>query len=83
VEDLRAHLGLSHDSIVYVGDGSSDVNVMLHVNRFDGLTISVSEKNFCRSNRQANGFERRRFRRPGPDSAGHLGLEFHANPLLL
>ena len=44
VEDLRAHLGLSHDSVVYVGDGNSDVNVMLHVNRFDGLTISVSEK---------------------------------------
>lgn len=44
VEKLRAELGLSHDSIVYVGDGNSDVNVMLHVNRSDGLTISVSDK---------------------------------------
>jgi 2-hydroxy-3-keto-5-methylthiopentenyl-1-phosphate phosphatase len=43
VEDLRAKLMLGHDRIVYVGDGSSDVNVMLHVNRFDGLTIAVSE----------------------------------------
>ena len=29
--------------LVYVGDGSSDVHVMLHVNRLDGLTIAVSE----------------------------------------
>jgi HAD superfamily phosphoserine phosphatase-like hydrolase len=43
VEDLREKLGLGEDRIVYVGDGSSDVNVMLHVNRFDGLTIAVSE----------------------------------------
>jgi predicted HAD superfamily phosphohydrolase len=28
---------------VYVGDGSSDVDVMLHVNRLDGYTIAVSE----------------------------------------
>jgi 2-hydroxy-3-keto-5-methylthiopentenyl-1-phosphate phosphatase len=46
VEDLRVRLALSHDRIVYVGDGSSDVNVMLHVNRFDGLTIAVSENTF-------------------------------------
>ena len=26
-----------------MGDGSSDVNVMLQVNRLDGLTIAVSE----------------------------------------
>lgn len=28
---------------VYVGDGSSDVHVMLHVNNRDGFTIAVSE----------------------------------------
>jgi hypothetical protein len=28
---------------VYVGDGSSDIHVMLHVNRCDGLTIAASE----------------------------------------
>ncbi len=46
VEDLRARLALGHDCIIYVGDGSSDVNVMLHVNRLDGLTIAVSENPF-------------------------------------
>jgi len=43
VEELRANAGIGHDRIVYVGDGSSDVHVMLHVNRLDGLTIAVSE----------------------------------------
>ena len=46
VEDLRATLALGHDRIIYVGDGSSDVHVMLHVNRLDGLTIAVSENPF-------------------------------------
>src|SRR3984893_11732341 len=46
VEDLRVKMALGHDRIVYIGDGSSDVNVMLHVNRFDGLTIAVSENLF-------------------------------------
>ena len=31
------------DHIVYVGDGSSDVHVMLHVNVRDGFTIAVSD----------------------------------------
>jgi HAD superfamily phosphoserine phosphatase-like hydrolase len=46
LEQLRAELGLSGDRIVYVGDGSSDVHVMLHVNRLDGLTVAVSENKF-------------------------------------
>ena len=46
VEELRARMALGHDRIVYVGDGSSDVHVMLHVNRLDGLTIAVSENPF-------------------------------------
>ena len=46
VEELRAKMALGHDRIVYVGDGSSDVHVMLHVNRLDGLTIAVSENPF-------------------------------------
>jgi HAD superfamily phosphoserine phosphatase-like hydrolase len=46
VEELRASLGISPDRIVYVGDGSSDVHVMLHVNRLDGLTIAVSENRY-------------------------------------
>jgi phosphoserine phosphatase len=43
VDALRAELGVPRDRVVYVGDGSSDLHVMLHVNRGDGLTIAVSE----------------------------------------
>lgn len=46
VDALRASLGVAHDRVVYVGDGSSDVHVMLHVNRLDGLTIAVSENKY-------------------------------------
>ena len=34
---------MSADRVIYVGDGSSDVHVMLHVNNHDGFTIAVSE----------------------------------------
>jgi 2-hydroxy-3-keto-5-methylthiopentenyl-1-phosphate phosphatase len=43
VDSLRWRLGVPTDRIVYVGDGSSDIHVMLHVNRGDGLTIAASE----------------------------------------
>src|SRR5450432_2191718 len=46
LEELRAQLPIGHNRIVYVGDGSSDVHVMLHVNRLDGLTIAVSENKY-------------------------------------
>jgi HAD superfamily phosphoserine phosphatase-like hydrolase len=46
LEELRAELGLSGDRVIYVGDGGSDVHVMLHVNRLDGLTVAVSENRF-------------------------------------
>ena len=46
VDELRAAMDISHDRVVYVGDGSSDVHVMLHVNRLDGLTIAVSENSY-------------------------------------
>ena len=41
--ELQAQLQISPDRTVYVGDGSSDINVMLHVNNGDGFTIAVSE----------------------------------------
>lgn len=31
------------DHVIYTGDGTSDIHVMLHVNARDGLTIAVSE----------------------------------------
>lgn len=42
LELLREELNIGQDRVVYVGDGISDVHVMLHVNRLDGLTIAVS-----------------------------------------
>jgi len=46
LEEIRAQLGISHDHIIYMGDGSSDLPVMMHVNQHDGLTIAVSEAKF-------------------------------------
>jgi 2-hydroxy-3-keto-5-methylthiopentenyl-1-phosphate phosphatase len=46
LEELRTALGISHDHIIYMGDGSSDLPVMMHVNQHDGLTIAVSEAKF-------------------------------------
>lgn len=43
IEELQNRLGISSDRVIYVGDGGSDVHVMLHVNNHDGLTIAVSE----------------------------------------
>lgn len=43
VEELEDRLDLTPDRTIYVGDGSSDVHVMLHVNNRDGFTIAVSE----------------------------------------
>src|SRR5438309_453924 len=37
LEELRNKLQISHDRVIYVGDGSSDVHVMLHVARREGL----------------------------------------------
>jgi hypothetical protein len=46
LEELRAQLPVSHDRVIYVGDGGSDIHVMLHVNRLNGLTIAVSENKY-------------------------------------
>jgi phosphoserine phosphatase len=43
IEELQHRLEVTSDRIIYVGDGSSDVHVMLHVNNHDGFTIAVSE----------------------------------------
>lgn len=43
LEELEAQLQISPDRTVYVGDGSSDIHVMLHVNNRDGFTVAVSE----------------------------------------
>src|SRR5882757_10893411 len=43
IEELEHRLGVTPDRMIYVGDGSSDVHVMLHINNHDGFTIAVSE----------------------------------------
>lgn len=43
LEYLEEKLGIPADHVVYVGDGSSDIHVMMQVNRRDGFTIAVSE----------------------------------------
>ena len=43
LEELEARLGVAPDRTIYIGDGSSDVHVMLHVNNRAGYTIAVSE----------------------------------------
>jgi HAD superfamily phosphoserine phosphatase-like hydrolase len=43
IEELQQRLELPADRVIYVGDGGSDVHVMLHVNNHDGFTIAVSE----------------------------------------
>lgn len=42
IDELAARLGIATDRVIYVGDGSSDIHVMLHVNNGDGFTIAVS-----------------------------------------
>jgi len=43
LNQLQTRLEVSGDRVIYVGDGSSDIHVMLHVNRRDGFTVAVSE----------------------------------------
>lgn len=46
IDHLLDELKTGPDRIIYVGDGSSDIHVMLHVNRRDGFTIAVSENKY-------------------------------------
>jgi phosphoserine phosphatase len=43
LEELGQRLGVVPDRMIYMGDGSSDIHVMLHVNNGDGFTIAVSQ----------------------------------------
>ena len=43
LQEIEARLHLRPDYTIYVGDGSSDMHVMQHVNSLDGHTIAVSE----------------------------------------
>jgi len=46
LDALALRLEIAPERIVYVGDGSSDMHVMLHVNNGHGFTIAVSENHY-------------------------------------
>ncbi|HTS05999.1 MAG TPA: haloacid dehalogenase-like hydrolase [Candidatus Eisenbacteria bacterium] len=43
LDNLLVEKVVGPDHVIYTGDGSSDIHVMLHINSRDGLTIAVSE----------------------------------------
>lgn len=43
LDQLQTERQVGPDHVIYTGDGSSDVHVMLHVNMREGFTIAVSE----------------------------------------
>ena len=43
LDDLQRKFQVGPERIIYVGDGGSDIHVMLHVNRREGFTIAVSQ----------------------------------------
>lgn len=49
LEELEARHEVEPDHAIYVGDGSSDVHVMLHVNHRGGFTIAASENPYLAS----------------------------------
>jgi HAD superfamily phosphoserine phosphatase-like hydrolase len=51
LDQLEEDLGIPADHIVYVGDGSSDIHVMLHVNRRDGSPLRSRNRNWWRRSR--------------------------------
>jgi HAD superfamily phosphoserine phosphatase-like hydrolase len=40
---IQSKLGVADDRVVYIGDGTSDIHVLLHVGQRDGFTVAVSE----------------------------------------
>ena len=46
IDELRVALGVPSDRVIYVGDGSSDIHVMLEVNHRGGFTIAASEAKY-------------------------------------
>jgi 2-hydroxy-3-keto-5-methylthiopentenyl-1-phosphate phosphatase len=43
LDDLQKKFQVGPERIIYVGDGGSDIHVMLHVNRREGFSIAVSQ----------------------------------------
>jgi len=43
LSQVQSKLGIPDGRVVYTGDGTSDIHVLLHVNQRDGFTVAVSE----------------------------------------
>lgn len=46
LNQLLASLQISDERVIYSGDGSSDIHVMLHINQRRGFTIAVSQAEY-------------------------------------
>ena len=68
VEELEDRLGIGPDRTIYVGDGSSDVHVMLHVNNRDGFHDCGLREQAAGAHREEHAAQRRRVERDGADS---------------
>ena len=43
VTQIQSKLGVADDRVIYMGDGNSDIHVLLHVSQRGGFTVAVSE----------------------------------------
>jgi phosphoserine phosphatase len=66
LDELQTQLQLSPDRVIYVGDGSSDVHVMLHVNRCDGFHRRGLREQIHRADCQTHDPQRRRLEPADP-----------------
>ena len=81
VEELESAARASPpDRTIYIGDGSSDVHVMLHVNNRDGFTIAVSENQQLARIAQEHRAQRQRVQRPGADARARRRLAVSRDP---
>ena len=83
LDQLQAELQIGPDHIIYTGDGSSDINVMLHVKMRDGFTIAVSEAKHISQVARAHRPQHQRPRRSGTHPRRNGGLGARANPPVL
>ena len=80
IDELGERLGVAPDRVIYVGDGSSDVHVMLHVNNRDGFTIAVSENRQLARIATTTMLQRQRVQHPGADPGPAAALAHRRHP---
>ena len=80
IDQLLETLRTGPDRIVYVGDGSSDIHVMLHINRRDGFTIAVSENKYLAPIAKRSVISDSALAILVPDPRGSCGLGYGADP---